>query len=158
MYGNKRPRRGYGGVSRPFCEPRSSGGKRRGSGPRSNSTTTGLSSRFPASFRPSCFPQKTMSATSEARIICTELIKKTRGSKLFVSDVISVAVLYNLPSFPTRHAHMLFQFLFLLFHSPTKRHVEKQRNRLNAIRAKKDAGDSQVPAGQGTSELGEQLA
>lgn len=83
--GNERPPRGYGGASLPSCGPRSLGGRRRESGPKSNCTTTGLSSRFPASCHPSFFPQKTTSATSETRIICTESMKKRLGDQSFLS-------------------------------------------------------------------------
>lgn len=91
---------GSGGVSPPSWGPKSFGGRRRKSKPRSRQTSTGPWSACPANCLPSCSPRTTMSTTNEpAASPCTDKSlegEKRLGDYSFVSDVISVAVLFDL--------------------------------------------------------------
>lgn len=93
---------GSGGVSPPFWGPESLRGTRRRLKPRSRLSSTGPWSAFLASCLPCCSPRTTLSATNEpaASPLHRQEFwgwKKRLGDYSFVSDVISVAVLFDLP-------------------------------------------------------------
>lgn len=93
---------GSGGVSPPSWGPKSFEGRQRRSKPRSRQSSTGPWSACPANCRPSCSPRTTMSTTNEpaASPLHRQEFggrKKRLGDYSFVSDVISVAVLFDLP-------------------------------------------------------------
>ena len=100
--GRGRRPNGSGGVSPPSWGPKSFGGRRTRSKHRSRQSSTGPWSACPANCRPSCSPRTTMSTTNEpaASPLHRQEFggrKKRLGDYSFVSDVISVAVLSDLP-------------------------------------------------------------
>lgn len=71
--GNRMQPRDYGEASQLSCDRESSGHRRRRKRARNRPMSTDVLSHFPANALPYGIPQKTTSATSEDRTVCTEL-------------------------------------------------------------------------------------